>query len=945
MTKRKKVDDSRSLPPSKKQKDSSLLRNPPPTTCVRSEKLWNRVVTLECLEAIRCQKSLDTSLALGFNTDFLPDHYKRNIVARVVQTKKDYPDAIVLVKNGLFFNGVGIDAILCMEYCPLMSRQNTANIGARVEKIQQIIHQLLAEDLEIVLVEKGPGKEYTNQLMDKFNPIYFGSDIVQTVDVDIPVHLAVFVSLDSVDMYVINDIVQDIDVYQNINITTLPLLVALYPARQLYVMGSKTSLSFACLEFIHLSWSCDRNDFLETFLSHQFKSSKPYQIQVRSNIVQRCTVEQLGLLPTLSIRGVPSLLNAVCPGVGKKCSQMVSKQLICPPDLSVSERFRTLVRKYPMVETAMPLPPSKILSLNSAILMLRKRKASASYLRGVYQHLEWFSKLMCYESEAGPADDIFTGMELICFSSLVSQCVFPAKRIALNCRLIEDAIGVQKHLISKCDMIRPPIESVMASSCEKWHGHVSVKASMLFNSKVMKARRAYMKAIPQSLLAKCEWWPDGQRFLTKIKLCVEGTLAVDKNQHYLRGKFKNYYTVPLMRMERKYYLRCCDDAQLQADQILHELNVHICEKVLTFVENVWCWNHIIQTHVATTLPKKWTVAQIVDSTNPVLKLTDFRPFWMGSSAVPNDFNLNSMVALTGGNMGGKSTVCRSVAGIALLAKTGYLVPSSSCQVSQNLNVFLNVGNADCMMNNLSGFGAEAADMASLFQMTANNQHVLAICDEIAAGTSNVEGSALAIAYITALLKTNTIGFVSTHFDTVLVSPELVQLSKQQMQRENGQFTYRIIPGICSHRYATETARKVGVPESICQHADNIIAKSSGIVVDQYSEWNAVDILVEALGDYALVLEKNHQCPVVCSSCLYLLKCDSGFVYIGESDDLAKRFTTHFASEKRPSQMYVWKMKSKSEARRKETEMTAILKRKGVLLISSCDGNHTHFGSS
>ena len=46
------------------------------------------------------------------------------------------------------------------------------------------------------------------------------------------------------------------------------------------------------------------------------------------------------------MRGVPSLLDAIIPDVGKKCRHLVSKMLICPPPVSVAELFRIVIKKY-----------------------------------------------------------------------------------------------------------------------------------------------------------------------------------------------------------------------------------------------------------------------------------------------------------------------------------------------------------------------------------------------------------------------------------------------------------------------------------------------------------------------------------------------------------------------------------------------------------------------
>jgi predicted GIY-YIG superfamily endonuclease len=138
-------------------------------------------------------------------------------------------------------------------------------------------------------------------------------------------------------------------------------------------------------------------------------------------------------------------------------------------------------------------------------------------------------------------------------------------------------------------------------------------------------------------------------------------------------------------------------------------------------------------------------------------------------------------------------------------------------------------------------------------------------------------------------------------------------------------------------------RKFLIPENICGHADELIAKS--ITVRKTIKLSALDVACQKLGTFHICLGKNMQCPVIESSCMYLLACEGGWWYVGESDNIAQRFKTHFTSKKKPINMYIWRMDNKSIARRHESEITSILKKKGYSLLSSNDGAHSHFGGS
>tara|TARA_B110001452_G_scaffold265888_1_gene271457 strand:- start:89 stop:2926 length:2838 start_codon:yes stop_codon:yes gene_type:complete len=903
----------------------------------KSSQLWDRLSKIRNSEALKGKQFISNSFPLGFDHVKLPEHYKKNIVLQVVKAKQEHPDAIILVKNGLFFNACGVDAVLCMEYCPLMSRQNTANIGAHAVKIQSYIDMLLSENLEIIVVEK-EGKEYTRQLMNKFNPLYLGSNTHAEIDGDIPVRIAIAITGDVCDVHVINDMEKRIESYNNIYLTTLPIITDMYPSNQLYSMGK-----YPCgKDTIRLDWSCDRTEFLKKFIYYQLKSTIQYTEKVCSDIAQRCTIEQLGLLPNNTMRGVPSLLDAICPDIGKKCRHLVSKMLICPPDLSVSALFRHTVQKYPLLRKAMPKSPSRSLALHSTMLVLRKKKASASYLRNIYQFLKWTTTIHDFQS-ALTNGDTFSGQELIRLTHMLSN-TNQSDLSHSQCVLIEKSLGIDEENISKPEYkTMTSFEKQMVLSCEKWHGNISAEASASFNKKVLEARSHFCTSILKSTLSIGDiiWCPELRAALT-TKQIGNATLALDRKGNPMKGEFKKLFTIPNVHTSKQRYQNVCEQAQQKADEILHKLNSDICEKTLSFANNLWCWDRIIHTHVSNN--SGWNVPGIVEIDRPVLQLKGFKPFWLNSSAVSNDIDINSMQLLSGGNTGGKSTLCRSVAGIAILAKAGFLVPADYCVVSQGLDIFLNVGNADCATSGLSGWSSECNDMASLFQMVGGENHVLAIIDELCAGTSSREGIPSCIGYIKALATTNTIGLVSTHFDDVLSSHELEDIPKKQMENDgNGQFTYKLIDGVCRYRYATLAMRKAGVPEYVVDDIDERISRS--FTVKKVTELSPIDVIVNKLGDFHICLGKSMQCPVISSSCLYLLKCAGGFYYIGESDNIAQRFKTHFASTKNPTKMWIWQMENKSLARKMESNITSIFKRRAIPLLSSNDGNHTHFGGN
>ena len=184
---------------------------------------------------------------------------------------------------------------------------------------------------------------------------------------------------------------------------------------------------------------------------------------------------------------------------------------------------------------------------------------------------------------------------------------------------------------------------------------------------------------------------------------------------------------------------------------------------------------------------------------------------------------------------------------------------------------------------------------------------------------------------------------SEHFDAVLEHPKLKELCKLKMEHVDNGFTYKMQPGVCTFRYATTTARQLGMPESICAEADEIRRELSGERQPKLVSRSVDEMVRDLLGkDPLFVLEKGLQCPPLASSVVYLLECPSGW-YVGETDNLSQRFKTHFQSDKQPSRMLVWGMDNKSRARKVEAALGTYLQTQGVTMISVNDNNHTHFG--
>ena len=964
---------------------SNALRTPvPPRTTlelgakvVKSQFLWDRLQTLQDKSAVQMCTKLDSVHPLGFNCVTLSPKYRVKVVRQIMGQKASHPDSLVLVRSGTFYQAYGIDAVLCMEYAklnPVNATGRECRVGAPVKGIQTYLNQLVSHGLEVCVCD---GDEV--QTIDRFNPLYFGEYMDTAHVCDVPPRIAVTVHHDCLDMYVVDDLQKDIHSYQNISLATLPLLVRLYwntdGKYTLDVHGGAASLAFTKIPTQTLSWSCRRSEFLGQYLTHQLSTQlSQYTLRPHHDVLQRCTIEQLGITAKSNagrVRGVHSLVEAVVPNAPRQCRQFIAKLLVCPPPLEVRELFRGLVHKYTQLQTPLPQPPGPSMSAHSLILLTRQCRASPRQLRMLLDQVAWTRQLLQYSSSLNTSDFSLCGTEIHQLALALGATPDPQldtfderlnhhyEQLVHTLGTTPDTICHYRHrsigeVMYNEDRTSPvlvknkdlwySLQEQMAETCEDWYGAISTKALMC-DTRVQLLRERYICSVLRHWTAGVVQWCPKLRVLVS-KHYLEGITQQlrDHNGQELKGKWSNHYSFVDVKLNkaRKDYIGACFRAQERTRQCLNELNSAMSESLLLYVERIWTVHWTLHLHTQHGLQHQWCVAVLDDqSTTPSLDIAALRPFWM-PSGVPNDVCLKTMAVLTGGNMGGKSTLCRAIGGAALLAKTGFMVPATSAVVSPNLNVFLNVGSADCAENNLSGFGAECVDMIALLEMTETEQ-TLAISDEIFSGTSYSEGTGMTVAFLRALMQRNTVGIFSTHFDAVLAHPKLKELCKLKMEHVDNGFTYKMQPGVCTFRYATTTARQLGMPESICAEADEIRRELSGERQPKLVSRSVDEMGRDFLGKKPLfVLEKGLQCPPLASSVVYLLECPSGW-YVGETDNLSQRFRTHFKSDKQPRRMLVWGMDNKSRARKVEAGLGTYLQTRGVTLLSVNDNNHTHFG--
>lgn len=197
--------------------------------------------------------------------------------------------------------------------------------------------------------------------------------------------------------------------------------------------------------------------------------------------------------------------------------------------------------------------------------------------------------------------------------------------------------------------------------------------------------------------------------------------------------------------------------------------------------------------------------------------------------IANDAYLNdqqSLLIITGPNMGGKSTYLRQVALICILAQMGCFVPAKSAHLPILDRIFTRIGAGDFLAQGKSTFLVEMEETAQILQYATNQS--LVILDEVGRGTSTYDGLALAQAIIEYIfVKTQARCLFATHYheltDLHTQYPGIAIFHADSVQTPHGiVFLHKIVPGKADGSFGLQVARLAHIPEVVIERASDIL---------------------------------------------------------------------------------------------------------------------------
>jgi len=209
---------------------------------------------------------------------------------------------------------------------------------------------------------------------------------------------------------------------------------------------------------------------------------------------------------------------------------------------------------------------------------------------------------------------------------------------------------------------------------------------------------------------------------------------------------------------------------------------------------------------------------------------------VGEQYIANDVLLDNngqqIIIITGPNMSGKSALLRQTALIVLLAQMGSFVPAESASIGVVDKIFTRVGASDNISLGESTFMVEMNEAASILNNLSERSLVL--FDELGRGTSTYDGISIAWAIVEYIHENR--GHAKTLFATHY--HELNEMEKTfdrirnynvSVKEVNGKviFLRKLVRGGSEHSFGIHVAKLAGMPPSIVERANKILAELEG----------------------------------------------------------------------------------------------------------------------
>ena len=291
------------------------------------------------------------------------------------------------------------------------------------------------------------------------------------------------------------------------------------------------------------------------------------------------------------------------------------------------------------------------------------------------------------------------------------------------------------------------------------------------------------------------------------------------------------------------------EERLEMDRILRALTKQIADRAEKLSANLEQIAFLDSFHAAATFGVAIKANRPRLSDKPLLNLVNARhpllvwQFGSPEKVVPMTLNLDDSrqaVLITGPNTGGKTVLLKTAGLLVLMAQSGLPIPADeNSEMGIFHQVFADIGDEQSLELSLSTFSSHITNIIGAISSVSQNSLVL--FDEIGAGTDPKEGAALAEAILLHIVQRGARLLATTHYSQLKTLPlqhPAIENASLEFDRETLAPTYRLKLGLPGSSYAVEIAGRLGMPQSIIDHASGLLGTGERSLAELISAMEA-----------------------------------------------------------------------------------------------------------
>jgi DNA mismatch repair protein MutS len=207
----------------------------------------------------------------------------------------------------------------------------------------------------------------------------------------------------------------------------------------------------------------------------------------------------------------------------------------------------------------------------------------------------------------------------------------------------------------------------------------------------------------------------------------------------------------------------------------------------------------------------------------------------------------NILLIMGANMGGKSTLLRSIGVSTWLAQIGSYVPAEHFVYCPVKSIYTRILTEDNIEKGISAFQSEMLELTPILKKSDHNSLILA--DELAHSTTPDDATAIVASSLIQISAQKALGIFTSHFHSILKIPEVIGIEglsiynfEMKIGKKNIEYTHELIEGPGDEHYGIEVASFCGIDGNVIANAykfrRRLIDESEEFLTFKTSHWNS-----------------------------------------------------------------------------------------------------------